>query len=95
MLCTDCMENRSSYSKDPDYLTHGFEYQQCSAPSAQDRSAEPSSAGPRSAALCNGTATKSRQDVSEVPQNNNMLEESQHDRKGEFSKCDDSADGQK
>lgn len=91
MLCTDCMENRSSYSKDPDYLTHGFEYQQCPAVLC---SAEPSSAGPRSAALCNGTATKSRQDVSEVPQNN-MLEKSQHDRKGEFSKRHDSADGQK
>lgn len=82
------MENRSSYPKDPDYLTHGFEYQQHSAPSAHRHSAEQPNAGPRSALLCNGTANRSRQDLKECPQNNNVLEESRHDRKGAFSKCD-------
>lgn len=95
MLCTDCLENRSSYSKDPDYLTHGFEYQQRSAPSAQGRYAEPPGVGPRSATLCNGTASRSQQDVSEAPQNNNLLEESQHDRNGAFCNRAASAEGQK
>lgn len=80
------MENRSSYSKEPDYLIPGFEYQQHSAPSA-----EQPNAGPRLALLCNGTANRSQQDLKEVPQNNNMLEE----RKGAFPKRADSADRQK
>lgn len=89
------MENRSSsYSKDPDYLAHRFEYQQHAAPSAHRHPAEQPNAGPRSPLLCNGTANGSR-DVKEFPQNNNMVEESQHDRKGAFSKRDDSAGGQK
>lgn len=75
------MENRGSYSKEPDYLTHGFEYrQQSAAPSAE----RPDVAPPRSALLCNGTANNSPQDLKEVPQNNNVLEESQHERKGRF-----------
>ncbi|TWW61778.1 Leucine-rich repeats and immunoglobulin-like domains protein 1 [Takifugu flavidus] len=64
VLCTDCMENRSSYSKDPDYLTHGFEYQQHSAPSAHYHSAEQHDTGPRSTSLCNGTANRIQQDAS-------------------------------
>lgn len=80
------MENRSSYPKDPDYLTHGFEYQQHPAPSAHYRSAEQHDAAPRSTSLCNGTANRIQQDVQEFPQNNNLLEESQHDRKGTFLK---------
>lgn len=75
----DCMENRSSYSKDPDYLTHGFEYQQQSAPLVQRHSAD---TGPRSTSLCNGTANRIQRDVKEFPQNNNVLEESPSDRKG-------------
>lgn len=78
------MENRSSYSKDPDYLTHGFEYQQHSAPSARYHSAEQHDTAPRSTSLCNGTANRIQPDIKEFPQNNNLLEESQHDRKGTF-----------
>lgn len=71
------MENRSSYSKDPDYLTHGFEYQQHPAPSAHYHSAEQ-----HATSLCNGTANRIHQDLKEFPQNNNLLEGSQHDREG-------------
>lgn len=76
------MENCGGYSKEPDYLTHGFEYQQ------------QQSGGPRSAPLCNGTANGSPQGP-KVPQNNNVLEESQHERKGVFSRCEETAGGQK
>lgn len=77
------MENHSRYSKDPDYLTHGFEYQQHSAPSAHYHSAEQHDTGPRSTSLCNGTANRIQQ---EFPQNNNSLEGSPPDRKGRFLK---------
>lgn len=82
-LCSDCLENRSSYPKDPDYMMHGFEYQQHLAPPAYRHSGEPPAAAP----LCNGTASRSRQDGKEVPQNNNR------DRKGAWSRCADGADG--
>lgn len=78
----DCMENRSSYSKDPDYLTHGFEYQQQSAPLVQRHLAEQRDTGPRSTSVCNGSANRIQRDVKEFPQNNNMLEEGPSDRKG-------------
>lgn len=78
-LCSDCLENRSSYPKDPDYATHGFEYQQQHpAPPAHRHSGEPPAAAP----LCNGTASRK-----EVPQNNNR------DRKGAWSRRADGADG--
>lgn len=84
------MENSSSYSKDPDYLVHGFcptggvEYQQRSAPPAYANSntGEQHDAGPHSTSLCNGTPNGIRKDVNEFPKNHNVLQPNQHDRKG-------------
>lgn len=84
LLCTDCMENRSSYSKDPDYMTQGLEYQQHPAPPAPQRH---SGEQPNAASLWNGSATRSRQDGREVHQNNNR--EGQHHTTGGFSRRDD------
>ncbi|XP_073324930.1 leucine-rich repeats and immunoglobulin-like domains protein 1 [Pagrus major] len=80
VVCTDCMESSSSYSKDPDYLTHGFghaggmEYQQHS----HFHPVEQHDAGPHSTLLCNGTPNGIRKDIEEFPRNHNTL---QHDRK--------------
>ncbi|GAA6222311.1 leucine-rich repeats and immunoglobulin-like domains protein 1 [Lates japonicus] len=89
VVCTDCMENSNSYSKDPDYLTHSFcpaggsEYQQHSVPPPYSHLYHPvehheplSHATP----LCNGTPNGIRKDIqgSTFPKNHNTL---QHDRK--------------
>lgn len=93
VVCTDCMENGSSYSKDPDYLTHGFgpaggmEYQQHSAPPPHSHyhPGEQHDAGPHLTLLCNGTPNGIRKDIqgSTFPKNHNTLQLNQHDRKGE------------
>uniref|UniRef100_A0A8C9XTL9 Leucine rich repeats and immunoglobulin like domains 1 n=1 Tax=Sander lucioperca TaxID=283035 RepID=A0A8C9XTL9_SANLU len=82
VVCTDCMENGSSYSKDSDYLTHGFghagcmEYQQHSVPPPYSHChpGELHDAGPHSTPFCNGTST--------FPKNHNTLQLDQHDRTG-------------
>uniref|UniRef100_A0A8C2Z2L5 Leucine rich repeats and immunoglobulin like domains 1 n=1 Tax=Cyclopterus lumpus TaxID=8103 RepID=A0A8C2Z2L5_CYCLU len=84
VVCTDCMENGSSYSKDSDYLTHGFgpaggsEYQQYSLHDAGPHST------PHSTPLCNGTPNGIRKDVqgSACPKNHNTLQPNQQDRNG-------------
>ncbi|XP_070703248.1 leucine-rich repeats and immunoglobulin-like domains protein 1 [Pempheris klunzingeri] len=88
VVCTDCLESGSSYSKDPDYLTHGFslaggmEYQQHSAPPphCHYHPGEQLDAGPHTTLLCNGTPNGIRKDIqgSTFPKNHNTL---QHDRK--------------
>ncbi|KAI3370362.1 hypothetical protein L3Q82_025134 [Scortum barcoo] len=103
VVCTDCMENSSSYSKDPDYLTHGYvpaggtEYQQHSAPPPYSpyHPVEQHDAGPHSATLCNGTPNGIRKDDqgSSCPKNHNTLQMNQHDRKAS-SLCSMSRAGQ-
>ncbi|XP_035517220.1 leucine-rich repeats and immunoglobulin-like domains protein 1 isoform X2 [Morone saxatilis] len=88
VVCTDCMENGSSYSKDPDYLTHGFspaggmEYQQhtptAPPPYSHFHPGEQHDAGPHPTPLCNGTPNGIRKDIQGFPKNHNTL---QHDRK--------------
>ncbi|XP_056247183.1 leucine-rich repeats and immunoglobulin-like domains protein 1 [Seriola aureovittata] len=91
VVCTDCMENSSSYSKDPDYLTHSFgpvggmEYQQHSVPPPYSHfhpgeHHEPAS---HTTLLCNGTPNGIRKDIqgSTFPKNHNTLQGNQQDRK--------------
>lgn len=103
LMCSDCMENSSSYSKDPDYLAHGFgpaggsEYQQHPAPPPYPHchSGEQHDSGPHSTSLCNGTPNGIRKEVKEFPKNHNLLQQNQHDKKGEsgaLGACD-TADG--
>lgn len=90
VLCTDCMENCSSYSRDPDYLAHGFgpaggmEYQQqcVTLPHSHHHLRDQLDAG--SPPLCNGTPNGIRKDFegSTHPKNHNTLQLNQHDRKG-------------
>ncbi|XP_078104045.1 leucine-rich repeats and immunoglobulin-like domains protein 1 [Sander vitreus] len=90
VVCTDCMENGSSYSKDSDYLTHGFghagcmEYQQHSVPPPYSHChpGELYDAGPHSTPFCNGTPNGIRKDIqgSMFPKNHNTLQLDQHDR---------------
>ncbi|XP_033977803.1 leucine-rich repeats and immunoglobulin-like domains protein 1 [Trematomus bernacchii] len=85
-VCTDCMENGSSYSKDSDYLTHGYghagglEYQQHSLPPPHPHCYP---GEPYSIPLCNGTPNGIRKDNqgSTLPKNHNTLQMNQHDRK--------------
>lgn len=87
VVCTDCMENGSSYSKDSDYLTHGYghagglEYQQHSLPPPHPHCYP---GEPYSIPLCNGTPNGIRKDNqgSTLPKNHNTLQMNQHDRKG-------------
>ncbi|XP_071349627.1 leucine-rich repeats and immunoglobulin-like domains protein 1 [Trachinotus anak] len=84
VVCTDCMENSSSYSKDPDYLTHSFgpaggmEYQQHSAPPPYSHFHPVDHNEPRShtTPLCNGTPNGIRKDIegSTFPKNHNTLQ---------------------
>lgn len=82
------MENSSSYSKDPDYLTHGFsstggmEFQQHSAPPTHCHplSEEQHDTGPHSTSVCNGTPSI-RRDIREF---SNTLQQNQRDRKGKI-----------
>uniref|UniRef100_A0A673A9X2 Ig-like domain-containing protein n=1 Tax=Sphaeramia orbicularis TaxID=375764 RepID=A0A673A9X2_9TELE len=89
VVCTDCMENSNSYSKDPDYLSHdfspaaGLEYQQQSVPPAYSDclTGEQQDTGTHRAPLCNGTPNGIRKDIqgTTFPKNHNTL---QHDRTG-------------
>ncbi|KAE8298079.1 Leucine-rich repeats and immunoglobulin-like domains protein 1 [Larimichthys crocea] len=89
VVCTDCMESSSSYSKDPDYLTHGYgpgggmEYQQHSAPPPYSHvhPGEQHDAESHSSPLCNGTPNGIRKDIQGFPKNHNTLQPNQHDRK--------------
>lgn len=95
VVCTECMENSSSYSKDPDYLKHGFgpaggmEYQQHSAPPPYSHyhSGEQHGTGPHSASLCYGTPNGVRKDLKEFSTNHSLLQQNQHETKGESGVC--------
>ncbi|XP_045931828.1 leucine-rich repeats and immunoglobulin-like domains protein 1 isoform X2 [Micropterus dolomieu] len=86
VVCTDCMENGSSYSKDPDYLGHGFgptggmEYQQHVAPPPYSHCYPGEQ---HSTPLCNGTPNGMRKDIqgSTLPKNHDTLQLNLHDRK--------------
>ncbi|XP_076012898.1 leucine-rich repeats and immunoglobulin-like domains protein 1 [Genypterus blacodes] len=88
IVCTDCLENGNSYSKDPDYLAHGFgpavgvEYQQHCVPQPFSRPhpGEQHDAGRHTTPLCNGTPNGIRKDMqgSTFPNSHNT----QHDRRG-------------
>lgn len=91
VVCTDCMENGNSYSKDPDYLSHGFgpaggmEYQQHFVPPPYSHCypGEQHEAGSHITPLCNGTPNGIRKDVqgSTLPKNHNTIQPNQNDRK--------------
>lgn len=91
VVCTDCMENSNSYSKDPDYLSHGFgpaggmEYQQHFVPPPYSHCypGEQHEAGSHITPLCNGTPNGIRKDIqgSTLPKNHNTIQLNQHDRK--------------
>uniref|UniRef100_A0A672GUC3 Ig-like domain-containing protein n=1 Tax=Salarias fasciatus TaxID=181472 RepID=A0A672GUC3_SALFA len=91
VVCSDCMDNGSSYSKDHDYLSHGFgpaggpEYQQHDVPPPYSHChpGGPYDTGP----LCGGTPNGIRRDApgSMHPKNHNTTQLSQHDRTGEPS----------
>ncbi|KAM9409703.1 leucine-rich repeats and immunoglobulin-like domains protein 1 [Pholidichthys leucotaenia] len=90
IVCTDCMESSSSYSKDPDYLAQAFgpvgnkEYQQHLVPLPQPYCHEQQhNEGSRTALLCNGTPNgiwKHNQELT-FPKTHNMIQKNQHDRK--------------
>ncbi|XP_063330664.1 leucine-rich repeats and immunoglobulin-like domains protein 1 isoform X2 [Pelmatolapia mariae] len=90
VLCTDCMENGNSYSKDPDYLAHGFgpaagmEYQQqlIPPPYSYCYPGEQHDTGSHTTPLCNGTPSRIRKNSegSVFPKNHNTTL-NQHDRK--------------
>ncbi|AWP03245.1 putative leucine-rich repeats and immunoglobulin-like domains protein 1 [Scophthalmus maximus] len=94
VVCTDCMENGNSYSKDPDYLTHcygpagGVDYQQHAVPPPYSHfyPAEHRDAVSHAAPLCNGTPNGIRKDAqgSTLPKNHDT---NQHDRKGRDSRA--------
>lgn len=85
VMCSDCIENSNSYSKDTDYLSHEFrpvgdmEYQQqeseppayalCTAVEQPDRELH-------KALLCNGTPNGIRMDAQDLfPKNHNLIQE--------------------
>ncbi|KAM8917333.1 leucine-rich repeats and immunoglobulin-like domains protein 1 isoform 2-T2 [Spinachia spinachia] len=86
-VCTECTDSGSSYSKDSDYLTHGFgraaglEYQQYSVPPPYSHCypVEHREAGPHSTSLCNGI----RRDThgSTFPKHHDALQLNQQDKK--------------
>ncbi|XP_030585862.1 leucine-rich repeats and immunoglobulin-like domains protein 1 isoform X3 [Archocentrus centrarchus] len=90
VLCTDCMENGNSYSKDPDYLAHGFgpaagmEYQQqlIPPPYSYCHPREQHDPGSHTTPLCNGTPNRIRKNSegSALPKNHNTTL-NQYDRK--------------
>uniref|UniRef100_A0A665TQ64 Ig-like domain-containing protein n=1 Tax=Echeneis naucrates TaxID=173247 RepID=A0A665TQ64_ECHNA len=94
VVCSDCLENSSSYSKDPDYLTHSFgpaggmEYQQYSIPPPYSHfhTVEHHEPASHTTPLCNGTPNGIRKDIqgSTYPKNHNTLKGNQHDRKGKI-----------
>uniref|UniRef100_A0A7N5ZTK1 Ig-like domain-containing protein n=1 Tax=Anabas testudineus TaxID=64144 RepID=A0A7N5ZTK1_ANATE len=87
VVCTDCMENGSSYCTDPDYFTQGFgpaegiKYQQHSL----HHPGEQREAGSHMTPLCNGTPNGVPTDIqgSPHPKNHNTIQQNRHDRKGE------------
>ncbi|XP_028303082.1 leucine-rich repeats and immunoglobulin-like domains protein 1 isoform X2 [Gouania willdenowi] len=84
MDSADCMENGSSYSKDSDYLSHGFgpaggvEYQQYEVPPPY------SHCHPGEGALYIGSSCGIQKDLqgSTPPKNHNTIQQNQQDRKG-------------
>uniref|UniRef100_A0A3Q4I218 Leucine-rich repeats and immunoglobulin-like domains 1 n=1 Tax=Neolamprologus brichardi TaxID=32507 RepID=A0A3Q4I218_NEOBR len=76
VLCTDCMENGNSYSKDPDYLLIPPPYSYCYPGEQHDT-------GSHTTPLCNGTPSRIRKNSegSVFPKNHNTTL-NQHDRKG-------------
>nr|XP_020488767.1 leucine-rich repeats and immunoglobulin-like domains protein 1 [Labrus bergylta] len=82
VVCTDCMENSSNYSKDPDYLPHrfgpggGMDYQQHSAPPSYSYclQGEQHDSETLSTPLCNGTHNGIRKDLHGYPKNHNTLQ---------------------
>ncbi|KAM3621100.1 uncharacterized protein V6R79_006094 [Siganus canaliculatus] len=93
VVCSDCMENSSSYSKDPDYLSHGFspagdtEYQQHPAPPPYSHCLRglQQDTGPHLTPLYNGTPNGIQKDMQEFPKNHDTLHRSQHDREGSIA----------
>uniref|UniRef100_A0AAX7UFK4 Ig-like domain-containing protein n=1 Tax=Astatotilapia calliptera TaxID=8154 RepID=A0AAX7UFK4_ASTCA len=76
VLCTDCMENGNSYSKDPNYLLIPPPYSYCYPGEQHDT-------GSHTTPLCNGTPSRIRKNSegSVFPKNHNTTL-NQHDRKG-------------
>ncbi|CAN9512542.1 unnamed protein product [Ophioblennius macclurei] len=94
VVCTDCMENGSSYSKDHDYLSHGFGGPAAGGPEYQQHDVPPpyshchpggpyDTGAPRTGPLCGGTPNGIRKDIqgSAHPKNHNTIQLNQHDRK--------------
>lgn len=87
IMCSDCMENSSNYSKDPDYLCRrgleaagGAEFQQRpTAPPPSYTSCHLDAGLPLATSLCNGTANGIR----EFPQHHSLLQQNQHHGTGE------------
>lgn len=85
VMCSDCIENSNSYSKDPDYLSHEFrpvadlEYQQQeSEPPAYSlcTTVEPQNRDLHKALLCNGTPNGIRKDTQDpFPKKHNMIQQ--------------------
>ncbi|XP_034440805.1 leucine-rich repeats and immunoglobulin-like domains protein 1 [Hippoglossus hippoglossus] len=89
VVCTDCMENSNCYSKDPDYLTHGFgpaggmEYQQHPVPPPYSHFYPAEHHDTGSTPLCNGTPNGIRNSQeSTFRENHNTLQVNHHDKKG-------------
>ncbi|XP_028261221.1 leucine-rich repeats and immunoglobulin-like domains protein 1 [Parambassis ranga] len=90
VMCTDCMENGNSYSKDPDYLSHTFgpgggaEYQQHLVPPPYSHyyPGEKHDAGSHTTPLCNGI----RKDAqgSTFPNNHNTIHDRTASRAGQM-----------
>ncbi|XP_075870368.1 leucine-rich repeats and immunoglobulin-like domains protein 1 [Nelusetta ayraudi] len=82
IMCSDCMENSSNYSKDPDYQCRrgleaagGAEFQQRpTAPPPSYTSCHLDAGLPLATSLCNGTANGIR----EFPQHHSLLQQNQH-----------------
>jgi len=91
------METGNSYSKDPDYLTHGFgpssgvEYQQQCVPPPYSHCypGEQLNTELHPPPLCNGTPYGIRKDTqgSTFPKNHNTIQLNQDDRKGKVGVC--------
>ncbi|KAK0155729.1 Leucine-rich repeats and immunoglobulin-like domains protein 1 [Merluccius polli] len=90
-VCADCMENGNSYSRDPDYVGHGFgpaasEYQQ--RPMTQHRPHTPPHPAGHRDALCNGTPNGIRRDAPQgttLPRNHHPSQQNHSDREGSLS----------
>ncbi|KAG7273157.1 hypothetical protein CRUP_019324 [Coryphaenoides rupestris] len=86
-VCADCMENGNSYSRDPDYMGHGFgptaatasEYQQL--PMAQHPS-HPHPTERQDESLCNGTHSGGDVQRTIFPRNHSTSQQIHSDRDG-------------